>query len=105
MMEEVFADLPEATANTLVVAQRCAFAPPRRKPILPSLAGDQEGEAKALAEDARAGLAQRLAAHNDLDEEQREVYAKRLEFELDVIVGMGFPGYLDRKSTRLNSIH
>ena len=28
MMEEIFADLPEATANTLVVAQRCAFAPP-----------------------------------------------------------------------------
>src|SRR5688572_11318936 len=43
MMEELFADLPEATANTLVVAQRCAFAPPKRKPILPSLAGDTEG--------------------------------------------------------------
>ena len=33
MMQELFADLPEATANTLVVAQRCAFAPPRRKPF------------------------------------------------------------------------
>jgi DNA polymerase-3 subunit alpha len=43
MMEELFADLPEATANTLVVAQRCAFAPPKRKPILPSLAGDPRG--------------------------------------------------------------
>ena len=42
MMEELFADLPEATANSLVVAQRCAFAPPKRKPILPSLAGDLE---------------------------------------------------------------
>ena len=30
MMEELFADLPEASANTLVIAQRCAFAPPRR---------------------------------------------------------------------------
>ncbi|MGE3693315.1 MAG: PHP domain-containing protein, partial [Novosphingobium sp.] len=45
MMQELFADLPEALANTLVIAQRCAFAPPKRKPILPSLAGDQEGEA------------------------------------------------------------
>ena len=54
MMEELFADLPEATANTLVVAQRCAFAPPKRKPILPSLAGDLEGEARMLAEDSRA---------------------------------------------------
>lgn len=60
MMEELFADLPEATANTLVIAQRCGFAPPRRKPILPSLAGDQEGEARMLEEDARDGLIARL---------------------------------------------
>ena len=56
MMEEGFADLPEATANTLVIAQRCAFAPPYRKPILPSLAGDLAGEARMLAEDSRAGF-------------------------------------------------
>ena len=43
MMEEIFADVPEALANTLVVAQRTAFKPPYRKPILPSLAGDKEG--------------------------------------------------------------
>ncbi len=60
MMEEAFEDLPEATANTLVVAQRCAYAPPSRDPILPSLAGDLEGEAKMLAEDARKGLVARL---------------------------------------------
>ncbi|MGB3752885.1 MAG: DNA polymerase III subunit alpha [Parerythrobacter sp.] len=60
MMDDIFADLPEAMANTLVVAQRCAFAPPSRAPILPSLAGDLEGEATALADDARAGLVERL---------------------------------------------
>jgi len=60
MMEEAFADLPEATANTLVVAQRCAYAPPKRKPILPSLAGDKDGEARMMAEDAREGLIKRL---------------------------------------------
>jgi len=63
MMEELFADLPEATANTLVVAKRCAFAPPRRKPILPSLAGDVEGEERMMAQDSRAGLADRLLPH------------------------------------------
>jgi DNA polymerase-3 subunit alpha len=47
-MKSLFADLPEAIANTLVVAQRCAFAAPKRKPILPSLAGDREGEAAML---------------------------------------------------------
>ncbi|MEO6387830.1 MAG: PHP domain-containing protein, partial [Croceibacterium sp.] len=93
MMEELFPDLPEATANTLVVAQRCAFAPPRRQPILPSLAGDLEGEARALAEDARAGLAVRLERYPELTSEQRKVYEDRLEFEIDVIAGMGFPGY------------
>jgi len=92
MMAELFADLPEATANTLVVAQRCAFSPPRRKPILPSLAGDLDGEARVLAEDATAGLADRLVPYELTAEEQR-VYEDRLAFELDVITRMGFPGY------------
>lgn len=93
MMAELFADLPEAINNTLVVAQRCAFAPPYRKPILPSLAGDLAGEARMLAEDSRAGLEARLAAYTDLTEDERKVYFDRLEFEIDVIVKMGFPGY------------
>jgi len=93
LMEEAFADLPEGVANTLVIAQRCAFAPPYRKPILPSLAGDLAGEARMLAEDSRAGLEARLAAYPDLTEEERKVYFDRLEFEIDVIVKMGFPGY------------
>ena len=36
-MAELFADLPEAIANTAVIAQRCAVAAPQRKPILPRL--------------------------------------------------------------------
>ena len=92
MMLEIFADLPEATANTLVVAQRCAFAPPKRKPILPSLAGDLEGEARMLGEDARAGLTARLANYQ-LSEDELKVYTDRLAFEIDVINGMGFGGY------------
>ncbi|WP_027442135.1 DNA polymerase III subunit alpha [Erythrobacter cryptus] len=93
MMEELFADLPEAIANTLVIAQRCAVAPPYRKPILPSLAGDQAGEARMLAEDARRGLEARLAAYPDLSEEERRAYFDRLAFEVEVITKMGFPGY------------
>ncbi len=93
MMDELFTDLPEAAANTLVVAQRCAYAPPRRKPILPSLAGDQEGEARLLADDAAKGLALRLEAYPDMTAEERQVYTDRLDFEVEVIVRMGFPGY------------
>lgn len=92
-MEEDFADIPEALMNTLVIAQRCALAPPRRKPILPSLAGDKEGEEKMLGDDARFGLAKRLEAYENFSDEEREVYEKRLQYEIDVIVSMGFPGY------------
>ncbi|MCB5424648.1 DNA polymerase III subunit alpha [Altererythrobacter sp. CC-YST694] len=93
LMAEEFADLPEALANTLTIARRCAVAPPKRKPILPSLAGDKEGEARMMAEDARRGLAARLAPYEDLTEEQRRIYDERLEFEIDVINRMGFGGY------------
>ena len=93
MMEEAFDDLPEAVENTLVVAQRCAYAPPYRKPILPSLAGDLEGEARALEEDARKGLETRLEPYGEMSDEQRKVYFDRLQFEVDIINQMGFPGY------------
>ncbi|MFS0735893.1 DNA polymerase III subunit alpha [Sphingomonas sp. 1P06PA] len=92
-MARLFADLPEAIANTLVVAQRCAVAAPYRKPILPSLAGDREGEAEALRRDARAGLEQRLEKAGITDPAERQAYFGRLTFECDVIVNMGFPGY------------
>jgi DNA polymerase-3 subunit alpha len=92
-MKSLFADLPEAIANTLVVAQRCAYAAPQRKPILPSLAGDREGEAAMLREQAREGLEMRLAKAAITAPEERQRYADRLEFELDVIIQMGFPGY------------
>ncbi len=92
-MEDAFSDLPEAIRNTLVVAQRCAFMAPKRKPILPSLAGDREGEAAQLKADAHAGLAARLAHYPDLTVEDREAYVTRLDFEVDVITQMGFPGY------------
>ncbi|MCB2067598.1 MAG: PHP domain-containing protein, partial [Erythrobacter sp.] len=93
MMDELFADLPEAVANTLVIAQRCGFAPPRRKPILPSLAGDLEGEGRMLEEDARRGLAKRLELYGELSDEELKVYVDRLDFEIGVIQKMGFPGY------------
>lgn len=98
-MAALFADLPEALANTAVVAQRCAFAAPSRKPILPSLAGDRDGEAAMLRADAHAGLVARLARYADAERTAAEIeaafpdYFARLKFELDVIVGMGFPGY------------
>jgi DNA polymerase-3 subunit alpha len=86
-MAELFADLPEAIANTAVIAQRCAVAAPKRDPILPRL-GDDEDE--QLRRDARAGLEERLGRIKPAD---LQVYRDRLEFELEVITSMGFAGY------------
>jgi len=86
-MSELFADLPEALANTAVIAQRCAVGAPKRRPILPRLS-DHEDE--QLRNDALSGLEQRLAGRS---EDDKAGYRERLEFELDVITGMGFAGY------------
>jgi len=86
-MAELFADLPEALANTAVIARRCAVAAPKRKPILPRLSDDEDEQ---LRRDAHAGLASRLQGRS-ADDQQR--YAERLEYELDIITGMGFAGY------------
>ncbi|MFC4292163.1 DNA polymerase III subunit alpha [Sphingorhabdus arenilitoris] len=92
-MAELFSDIPEALANTVVIAKRCAIGTPRRKPILPSLAGDLEGEKQQLRDDAKAGLIKRLEAAGQRDEKLRQFYFERLEFECNVICDMGFPGY------------
>ncbi|HEX8238615.1 MAG TPA: DNA polymerase III subunit alpha [Allosphingosinicella sp.] len=92
-MRRLFADLPEAIDNSGVIARRCAFGAPKRKPILPSIAGDTEAEAEQLHRDARAGLEARLALYLDLTEEDRKAYFDRLDYEADIIVRMGFSAY------------
>ncbi len=92
-MREVFADLPEACDNTLVIARRCAFIPQPRQPILPTFpttAG--ESEEADLRRAASAGLATRLAAQG-VGEGEARPYRERLEFELATIIQMGFAGY------------
>ena len=86
-MAELFADLPEAIANTAVIAQRCAVAAPSRRPILPRLSDDED---ETLRRDAHAGLERRLKGGL---EDAASVYRDRLDFELDVIIRMGFAGY------------
>jgi DNA polymerase-3 subunit alpha len=93
-MREVFADLPEACDNTLVIARRCAFIPQPRQPILPAFTS-AEGidEETALRQAAHAGLEARLTVLGPQPEEVIRPYRDRLEFELGTIIGMGFAGY------------
>ncbi|MGQ0589848.1 MAG: DNA polymerase III subunit alpha [Sphingosinicella sp.] len=92
-MRRLFADLPEAIENTAVVARRCAVGAPQRKPILPSIAGDLEAEAEQLRRDARIGLEVRLALYDDLGEAERQAYFDRLDYEVEIIISMGFAAY------------
>ncbi|MFQ5957888.1 MAG: DNA polymerase III subunit alpha [Alphaproteobacteria bacterium] len=100
-MRELFADLPEAVNNTLVIARRCAARAPRRAPILPAFpVREGASEADELRAQARAGLESRLAGRvftPGMDEAARkaagEPYRERLEYELDMIIEMDFPGY------------
>ena len=87
-MATLFADLPEALENTVEIARRCAFAAYKRKPILPKFADDEVVE---LRRQAQEGLAERLKVIPHAV--SVEDYEARLEFELGIIEGMGFPGY------------
>ena len=87
-MLTLFADLPEATQNTVEIARRCAFMAYRRDPILPRFADD---EIEELRRQANAGLQERLKVIPHAA--SVEDYQKRLDFELGIIEGMGFPGY------------
>ena len=100
-MRALFADLPEAVDNTVQIARRCAYFPEKIAPILPPYdTGEGRDEASELRVQAMAGLDRRLPVHvftPEMDEAAREAAAKpyreRLDFELNVINQMGFPGY------------
>ena len=97
-MARLFNDLPEAIANTAVVARRCAYRVPARKPILPAFPmPDGMTEPEFLRQKASDGLQGRLSskAFEEIrgDPAKRKVYEDRLEMELDTIIEMGFPGY------------
>lgn len=90
-MATLFADIPEAIANTVEIARRCAFKVRSQKPILPRYGeGD---EAEELRRQAFDGLANRLKERGLSEGYTEEDYKQRLEFELDVIIKMKYPGY------------
>ena len=100
-MVELFADLPEAVANTEVIARRCSFVLQKIDPILPPF--DTHGgrpEPEELRAQAKDGLQRCLEAYvftpQDSEEDKKnkaKAYFDRLEFELGIIEEMGFPGY------------
>ncbi|MFQ5773201.1 MAG: DNA polymerase III subunit alpha [Kiloniellaceae bacterium] len=100
-MARLFADLPEAVDNTLVIARRCAYVPDEVAPILPAFPTEcGRSETEELRARAEAGLKARLETQvfaPDMDEAARQaaarVYRERQNYELGIIEQMGFPGY------------
>jgi DNA polymerase-3 subunit alpha len=98
-MKALFADLPDAVANTVVIAKRCAFMVEKRSPILPAFQTDGMSEEELLRKKAAEGLEQRLgvlfpaAMEAEARERATRPYRERLAYELDMIVRMGFAGY------------
>ncbi len=86
-MAQVFAELPEAVANTVRIAEACRLDIQPQRPQFPvyDVPAGQTPEG-FLADLARAGLAERFSP-------VPPEAAKRLEYELSIITSMGFTGY------------
>jgi len=92
-MAEVFADLPEALANSVEIARRCNVEMRLGESFLPEFPVPAERTTdEHLRLEATARLEEKLSA-GGLRGGTRADYTDRLERELEVICSMGFPGY------------
>ena len=87
-MRELFKEFPESCDNTLLIADRCETTMREGENLLPRFPVPQgESEDSWLRKLANEGLAKRM------DNQIPAQYQERLNFELDVMIKMGFPGY------------
>ncbi|KIQ60627.1 MULTISPECIES: DNA polymerase III subunit alpha [Pseudomonas] len=98
-MAELFSDLPEALENTVEIAKRCNIEVKLGKHFLPNFPiPDGMTIDEYFRKVSFDGLEERLSVLLPKDttedyEAKRQVYIDRLNFELDIIIQMGFPGY------------
>ena len=88
-MKELFADYPDAIANTVDIAERCEvnIRMGEYHPVRYAIPADFEGDADAyLAHVAKVGLKDRYG-------DDAPKFMDRLEYELGIIAQMGFPDY------------
>jgi DNA polymerase-3 subunit alpha len=100
-MEELFADVPSAIANTSEIAKRCSLTLVLGKPQLPDFPTPEVNGVRMSPEEyfryaSHEGLKERMAhLYPDVAEREAQMprYVERLEFEIGTILKMGFPGY------------
>jgi DNA polymerase-3 subunit alpha len=87
-MRRLFSDIPQACDNTLLVAERCNIKMRENENLLPQYSVPAgETEDSWLRKESNKGLLARLEGKVDA------AYQDRLNYELDVMIKMGFPGY------------
>ncbi|WP_447529949.1 DNA polymerase III subunit alpha [Vreelandella sp. TE19] len=102
-MAELFSDIPEALENSVMIARRCSVDVRLGEIFLPEF-GIPEGmtQDEFFRKVSHDGLTERLdflfpAERYPRDsDEYKEIdqrYRERLDFELEIIIQMGFPGY------------
>lgn len=88
-MRELFRDLPEACDNTLVIAEQCEVSftegEGRYMPRFPCPEG--EDETSWFVKEVERGL------HERFNGEVPDYARKQAEYECEVIIGKGYPGY------------
>jgi DNA polymerase-3 subunit alpha len=96
-MAALFADMPEALANSIEIAKRCNLTLQLGKPYLPNFPTPNNiGLDQFLRTESELGLNQRMAVlypDSQVRAAKQEEYASRLAFEIETIIKMGFPGY------------
>ncbi|GBU14995.1 DNA-directed DNA polymerase [Polaromonas sp.] len=100
-MKALFADVPSALANTLEIAKRCNLTLELGKPMLPEFPTPEVNGERMSPDDyfrhtSFEGLEARLLylyPNEVLRDAKRPIYVERLEFEINTILKMGFPGY------------
>ena len=87
-MRKIFSEIPESCDNTLLIAERCNITMRENENLLPKYpVPNGDSEEVWLRKEANRCLADRLAGKIPAE------YQERLDYELGVMIKMGFPGY------------
>ena len=87
-MRKIFSEIPESCDNTLLIAERCNITMRENENLLPKYpVPNGDSEEVWLRKEANRGLADRMAGKIPAE------YQERLDYELGVMIKMGFPGY------------
>ena len=93
-MQRLLKDYPEAYANTARIAERVNMSLDVSGHHLPKFPVPPGKDIATYFEEvARAGLKRRMDAMRRKPKHEPQEYLDRLEREIDIIKGMGFPGY------------